>query len=132
MVSAMKRAHDEGRSFVLDHGEWGFKLAVPSARREAIQTAFPKIAGLLGAGEDPILVRPILHYYLGGFPVPTSHEGVVQGLFLAGEITTGLFGASRLMGTGLLDSLVGGIVAGRNAAARARAEPGARCDLPLP
>lgn len=132
MVAAMKRAHEEGRSFAFERGEWGFKLAVPDARREAIQAAFPKIAGLLGAGEEPILVRPILHYYLGGFPIGTSHESPVPGLFLAGEITTGLFGASRLMGTGLLDSLVGGIVAGRNAAARARAEPGARYDLPLP
>ena len=34
-------------------------------------------------------------------------ESKIKGLFLAGEITTGLHGANRLMGTGLLECLVG-------------------------
>ena len=44
---------------------------------------------------------------------------IIEGLFLAGEITTGLHGANRLMGTGLLESLVGGMIAGERAAAHA-------------
>ena len=45
-------------------------------------------------------------------------ESKIEGLFLAGEITTGLHGANRLMGTGLMESLVGGMIAGKNAAQR--------------
>ena len=46
-------------------------------------------------------------------------ESKIEGLFLAREITTGLHGANRLMGTGLLESLVGGMIAGVRAAAHA-------------
>ena len=46
-------------------------------------------------------------------------ESMIEGLFLAGEITTGLHGANRLMGTGLLESLVGGMIAGKRAVAHA-------------
>jgi succinate dehydrogenase/fumarate reductase flavoprotein subunit len=51
--------------------------------------------------------------------VNCESESKIEGLFLAGEITTGLHGANRLMGTGLLESLVGGMIAGKRAAAHA-------------
>ena len=53
------------------------------------------------------------------FEVNCECESKIEGLFLAGEITTGLHGANRLMGTGLLESLVGGMIAGERAAAHA-------------
>ncbi len=77
----------------------------------------PKLRSILANDFDRIFVQPVLHYYLGGFEVNCKSESKIEGLFLAGEITTGLHGANRLMGTGLLESLVGGEIAGERAAA---------------
>ena len=79
----------------------------------------PKLRSILENDSDGIFVQPVLHYYLGGFEVNYVSESKIEGLFLAGEITTGLHGANRLMGTGLLESLVGGMIAGKRAAAYA-------------
>ena len=77
----------------------------------------PKLRSILANHFDGIFVQPVLHYYLGGFEVNCENESKIEGLFLAGEITTGLHGANRLMGTGLLESLVGGMIAGKRSAA---------------
>ena len=77
------------------------------------------MSSILANDFEGIFVQPVLHYYLGGFEVNCEGEVMIEGLFLAGEITTGLHGANRLMGTGLLESLVGGMIAGKRAAAHA-------------
>ena len=74
------------------------------------------MSSILANDFEGIFVQPVLHYYLGGFEVNCKGESMIEGLFLAGEITTGLHGANRLMGTGLLESLVGGMIAGKRAA----------------
>lgn len=116
MVSAMKEARSQGRAFLFDNGAWAFAMKLPSQDLDTIRKWFPKLSAILRDDIDVLYVRPILHYYLGGFDVNTDYSTSIDGLYLAGEITTGLHGANRLMGTGLLDSLVGGMAAGRNAA----------------
>ena len=119
MVASMNRAFEEGRAFEFEEGEWGFKLVVPKEEKELILSVMPKLLSILANDFDRIFVQPVLHYYLGGLEVNSETESKIEGLFLAGEITTGLHGANRLMGTGLLESLVGGMIAGERAAAHA-------------
>jgi len=69
--------------------------------------------GLLGAD---VVVRPFLHYWLGGFVTDGECATTIPGLYLAGEITGGLHGRNRLMGNGIADSLVHGRRAGMAAA----------------
>ncbi|MDY6855791.1 MAG: FAD-binding protein [Thermodesulfobacteriota bacterium] len=65
--------------------------------------------------KEPMLVYPTLHYQNGGLEYNSICETVVPGFFAAGEVTGGLHGQNRLMGNSLLDVLVFGRVAGRNA-----------------
>ena len=118
MVKSMNKAFKEGRAFELLDGEWGFKLIIPKKKKEQIISVIPKLKSLLENNFEEVYIQPVLHYYLGGFEVNESGESKIKGLFLAGEITTGLHGANRLMGTGLMESLVGGMIAGKNAAQR--------------
>ena len=118
IVKSMNKAFEEGRAFELGGGEWGFKLIVPNKKREQIIDVIPKLKSLMENNFEEVYIQPVLHYYLGGFEVDENGESNIEGLFLAGEITTGLHGANRLMGTGLMESLVGGMIVGKNAAQR--------------
>ena len=69
------------------------------------------------AGRD-VLVRPFLHYWLGGLEAGADGSTRVPGVFLAGEMAGGLHGRNRLMGAGITDALVSGRIAGAAAAAR--------------
>ena len=67
--------------------------------------------------KEPILVYPTLHYQNGGLDIMT--DGMVEnipGLYVAGEAVGGIHGRNRLMGNSLLDIIVFGRSAGRNAA----------------
>ncbi len=66
--------------------------------------------------KDPMLIHPTLHYQNGGLDIESSCETIVPGLYAAGEITGGLHGENRLMGNSLLDVIVFGRIAGKNAA----------------
>jgi len=68
----------------------------------------------------PMLVYPTLHYQNGGLKNNAECETAVPGLYVAGEVTGGLHGENRLMGNSLMDIVVFGRIAGRNAAAFAR------------
>lgn len=76
--------------------------------------------------KEPILIYPTLHYQNGGLRFNEKGETKVSGLFAAGEVTGGVQGENRLGGNSLLDVLVFGRIAGRNAAlyARERAKDG--------
>ncbi|MDO4618508.1 MAG: FAD-binding protein [Clostridia bacterium] len=66
--------------------------------------------------KTPILVYPTLHYQNGG--VEIDENARVKGfknLFAAGEVTGGIHGNNRLMGNALLEIIVFGRIAGRNA-----------------
>ncbi|MBE0430721.1 MAG: FAD-binding protein [Dehalococcoidia bacterium] len=68
----------------------------------------------------PMLVYPTLHYQNGGLKNNAECETAVPGLYVAGEVTGGLHGENRLMGNSLMDIVVFGRIAARNAAAFAR------------
>ncbi len=76
--------------------------------------------------KEPILIFPTLHYQNGGLKFNENGETVIPGLFAAGEVTGGVQGENRLGGNSLLDVLVFGRIAGRNAAlyAKERAKDG--------
>ena len=96
-----------------------------------VRTAFVgkwKVYDRLGIdiSRAPMLVYPTLHYQNGGLKDNAECETVVPGLYVAGEVTGGLHGENRLMGNSLMDLVVFGRTAGRNAAifARERAKDG--------
>jgi len=71
--------------------------------------------------EEPILVFPTLHYQNGGIEINENaqvigKDGIIKGLFAAGEVEGGVHGKNRLMGNSLLDTQVFGRIAGINAA----------------
>jgi succinate dehydrogenase / fumarate reductase flavoprotein subunit len=67
--------------------------------------------------KEPILVYPTLHYQNGGIDINIDGEAVnVKNLFVAGEAVGGIHGKNRLMGNSLLDIIVFGRNAGKNAA----------------
>ena len=66
----------------------------------------------------PILVYPTLHYQNGGLQITPDGMTGIENLFVAGEAVGGIHGRNRLMGNSLLDILVFGRSAGKNAAAK--------------
>ncbi len=90
-----------------------------------VRTAFVgkwKVYDRLGIdiSKAPMLVYPTLHYQNGGLKNNVECETAVPGLYVAGEVTGGLHGENRLMGNSLMDIVVFGRIAGRNAAGFAR------------
>jgi succinate dehydrogenase/fumarate reductase flavoprotein subunit len=72
-------------------------------------------------GVDPvhelIPVRPVAHYTMGGIQVDASSQTTISGLYAAGECANhNVHGANRLGGNSLLELIVFGKQAGRNAA----------------
>lgn len=70
--------------------------------------------------KEPMLVYPTLHYQNGGLTFNEKGETSVPGLYAAGEVTGGVHGENRLGGNSLMDVLVFGRIAGKNAALYAR------------
>ena len=66
--------------------------------------------------KEPMLIYPTLHYQNGGLLINDRAESTVENLYVAGETSGGIHGTNRLMGNSLLDILVFGRRAGRNAA----------------
>ncbi|CEI88237.1 hypothetical protein RMCBS344292_02631 [Rhizopus microsporus] len=69
------------------------------------------------------LVTPVVHYTMGGLNMNTdaailyqNKQTVIPGLYGAGEVTGGVHGRNRLAGNSLLECVVFGRTAGRNAA----------------
>lgn len=77
-----------------------------------------------GAGIDPlrekIFTYPVLHYQNGGLVIDTSSETTLEGVYACGEIAGGAHGRNRMMGNSLLECVVFGRRAGRNALEKAR------------
>ncbi len=86
---------------------------------------FPHISELcesfdIDVSKDLIPVRPSAHYMIGGIKTDANAQTSLPALFAAGEVaSTGLHGANRLGSNSLLESLVFGMIAGKNAAALA-------------
>merc|ERR1712024_283214 len=66
------------------------------------------------------IITPVIHYCMGGLEITEDAEvvgsqGVIPGLYAAGEIAGGVHGNNRLGGNSLLDCVVFGRVAGKAA-----------------
>lgn len=100
----------------------GVRLTLGDVDGADLAARFPSLYRTLArhglAGGD-VIVRPFLHYWLGGFVVDVECATAIPGLYLAGEIVGGLHGRNRLMGNGIADALVHGRRAGLGAARRA-------------
>ena len=71
---------------------------------------------------EPVPVQPGQHYSMGGISVGVDCAASLPGLFSAGEAScVSVHGANRLGGNSLLETLVFGKMAGRNAADRRNA-----------
>ena len=83
---------------------------------------FPSIQkGCLAAGIDmtrePIPIVPAAHYICGGIGVNLDGRTSVKRLYAVGEVAcSGVHGANRLASTSLLEALVWGYNAGKDAA----------------
>ncbi|MEA4824571.1 MAG: FAD-dependent oxidoreductase [Clostridiaceae bacterium] len=67
--------------------------------------------------KEPIIIYPTLHYQNGGLDITSDGQTTnVENLYVAGEAVGGIHGRNRLMGNSLLDIIVFGRSAGRNAA----------------
>lgn len=71
--------------------------------------------------DEALLKVGAAHYFLGGVKINERCETTVEGLYAAGEVAGGLFGAARLGGSAMADLVVFGARAGREAARRALA-----------
>jgi fumarate reductase flavoprotein subunit len=73
---------------------------------------------------EPIPVRPVVHYTMGGIHTDINTATPVAGLFAAGECAcVSINGANRLGSNSLAEILVFGARAGRNAAAFVKENP---------
>jgi fumarate reductase flavoprotein subunit len=73
---------------------------------------------------EPIPVRPVVHYMMGGIDTTTDAATALPGLYAAGECAcVSINGANRLGSNSLVEILVFGARAGRNAAQWAHEQP---------
>ena len=96
----------------LKNGEGTIEARIPAMMR-----MFGKYG--IDIRREPILVYPTLHYQNGGIDIEPDGQSAVPGLYVAGEAVGGIHGRNRLMGNSLLDIIVFGRSAGKNAAAAA-------------
>jgi succinate dehydrogenase flavoprotein subunit len=106
----------------------GVFLDISHRRKEDILQKLPRMyrqfmeSQMLDISRDPMEVAPTAHYSMGGVMVETeTHATRVDGLYAAGEITSGVHGANRLGGNSLVETLVFGRRAGDAAAAYSQA-----------
>ncbi len=104
---------------------------------ELVRERFPNI-GEVCAGfgiditRDRVPVRPGAHYMIGGVTVGENAATTLPGLWGAGEVTSsGLHGANRLASNSLVEGLVFGLRAGRNASDAAAGMPDQFAARPL-
>jgi succinate dehydrogenase / fumarate reductase flavoprotein subunit len=79
--------------------------------------------------KDPVLVYATQHYQNGGVLIDEDGRTNVPNLYVAGEAAGGIHGRNRLMGNSLLDILVFGRRAGKDAAKRSRTARGGKPTL---
>ncbi len=108
---------------IAESGDSCVYLDVRHIHAEHFRKRFPGISRVLDQygvdfTREPIPVHPAAHFMMGGVVADIEGRTSMQGLFAAGEVaSTGLHGANRLGSNSLLEGLVCGVRAGRNAAA---------------
>ena len=119
---AMTTEFEEGRGFEGPHGKY-MHLDVRHLGEDLIDRKLPFMRELgreyvgIDIVKDPIPVRPVQHYQMGGIDVDIHGATPMKGLYAAGECANvGLNGANRLGSNSLPECLVFGAAAGRAAA----------------
>src|SRR6266568_3304581 len=119
---AMTTEFEEGRGFEGPHGKY-MHLDVRHLGEATIDRRLPFMRELgrefvgIDIVKDPIPVRPVMHYMMGGVDADISGATPMAGLYAAGECANvGLNGANRLGSNSLSECLVFGAAAGRAAA----------------
>jgi succinate dehydrogenase flavoprotein subunit len=119
----------KGRTIATPHGD-AVLLDLRHLGEKKINERLPMVRelALSYAGvdpvHDPIPVRPVVHYTMGGIHTDIAGATPLPGLFAAGECAcVSINGANRLGSNSLTELLVFGARAGRSAAAFAKASP---------
>ena len=95
-----------------------------------LQTRFPTVfqsCAEIGVdmGREPIPVVPAAHYSCGGILSDLHGRTTLEGLYAVGECAcTGVHGANRLASSSLLEGLLWGLCAGKDAARRIQSRQG--------
>jgi len=112
----------EGRGFDSDYGPY-VELDLTHLGEDKIKERLPMIreSAIKFAGvdpvEEPIPVRPTVHYFMGGIHTNMYSETTIKGLYSAGECAcVSIHGANRLGGNALAECLVFGRFAGERSA----------------
>lgn len=100
----------------LTHGEGTIERQLPAMLRQ-----FQRFG--VDIRKEPMLIYPTLHYQNGGLLIDENGMSTVENLYVAGEAAGGIHGTNRLMGNSLLDIIVFGRRAGRDASARSKEMP---------
>src|SRR2546425_1116803 len=126
---AMTTEFEEGRGFDGPHGKY-MHLDVRHLGEEVIDRKLPFMRELgrefvgIDIVKDPIPVRPVQHYMMGGVDADISGATPIVGLYAAGECANvGLNGGNRPGSNSPSECLVFGAAAGRAAAEHASATP---------
>jgi len=112
----------EGRGFKDEEGREYVHLDLTHLGAEKIKERLPQIRELaidfegIDPIKEPIPIKPTAHYAMGGIHTNVRCETPIEGVYAAGEAQcVSVHGANRLGGNSLLDIVVFGDVAGREA-----------------
>ena len=90
------------------HGEGTLEKRLPGMLRMYLRCG-------IDMRKVPIVIYPTLHYQNGGIKITANGMSEVENLYVAGEAVGGIHGRNRLMGNSLLDIIVFGRNAGKEA-----------------
>jgi succinate dehydrogenase/fumarate reductase flavoprotein subunit len=112
----------EGRGFKDEEGREYVHLDLTHLGAEKIRERLPQIRELaidfegIDPIKEPIPIKPTAHYAMGGIHTNVKCETPIEGIYAAGEAQcVSVHGANRLGGNSLLDIVVFGNVAGKEA-----------------
>src|SRR5262249_43311808 len=134
LSQAFVHEQEKGNTFQGPYGEY-VHLDVRHLGQRKIDKRIPFVRELsrnyagIDPVHDPIPVRPVLHYMMGGIHTKVNGATPVAGLFAAGECAcVSINGANRLGSNSLTELLVFGARAGRSAAELAAGNSGLATD----
>lgn len=111
----IQRELDQGRGFA----QGGVLFDTTILQPEKLESYVSHCKRLRAAGVDPAVTGPIVapaaHSTMGGVFIDENGWSGIPGLYVGGEASGGVHGASRVAGNGCTDTLVFGTVAGRGA-----------------
>jgi succinate dehydrogenase/fumarate reductase flavoprotein subunit len=123
MMKLMFREIEEGRG--TQHGGVYIDLRESPRSKDEIRDILKRLDSLpynqlrdlgIDITNEPIEVKPVTHFTLGGVRINEWAETNIPGLFAAGEISGNLHGANRTSGNALAETQVFGLRAGERAA----------------